>query len=655
MSIKVKIIIAFVVLFVLLAVGGGLYIADSHGFDNKKQYEMAEKQYENGNYQEAYVQFLKIKCFSKYRKAAILKQALSAEKFNDWAVAESKYEKFLWGSPNNSFTAKAKYSLAKSRYMTKNYEKAIKDFLDIKKNSPVEDYRFAADYFLGKISLAKNLSPAAKKYYFSYLKNSPSGTYSLTIAYDAMKMALTDTESVTVAKIFLSNQKIDEALVVLKDVPMEKKWTYLAIAQYYKNDFDNYKKTIAEGFAKYALSIDKEDLKTFLDFYVSTQSDALKTLTELQKSTAGKAIPDYFMYKIAQLQPQDKKVVIYKDIVKKYGKSEYLDECLVGVFFDFAARKQLNAAVKVGEIYLKKFPDAPSEPQILFWTGKYLLKLNRVEEADKYFKLLQYKYEDSYYAFRASRANMETLTSWNFNKGTLSEQKEIPFPYKTLDSADVPLAKVFVELGDRSIWSDVLLKNYAVTSWNEYKKGNIPLSTYLADKYLQEKKEPLDYSSPVWQLAFPIYYVDDINKNCTMRNLDAYHILALMREESHFDPKARSSSNALGLMQVMLPTASFIAEKKGFEAPDDRKLQTPEYNIALGTAYFSYVLDMVNNVPMYATGGYNGGPNAVNSWREKFKSLDTDEFVESIPYPESLYYIKKVYRSRYNYSKIYEN
>ena len=642
-------------MFVLLAVAGGLYIADSYGFDNKKQYELAEKQYENENYQEAYVQFLKIKIFSKYHKAAVLKQALSAEKINDWAVAESKYEKFLIGAPNNSFTAKARYSLAKSRYMTKNYDKAIKDFLDIKKNSPVEDYRFAADYFLGKISLAKNLSPAAKKYYFSYLKNSPSGTYSLTIAYDAMKMALSDSEAVTVAKIFLSNQKIDEALVVLKDVPIDKKWTYLAIAQYYKNDFENYKKTIAEGFAKHALSIDKQDLKTFVDFYISTQSDVLKTLNELQKSTAGKTIPDYFLYKIAQLQPQDKKVAIYKDIVKKYGKSEYLDDCLVGVFFDFAAKKQLNAAVKVGEIYIKKFPDTPYEPQILFWTGKYLLKLKRAEDADKYFNMLKYKYEDSYYAFRASRANMETLKSWNFSKNLLPSSKEIPFPYKTLDSADVSLAKVFVELGDRTIWNDILLKNYAVTSWNEYKKGNIPLSVYLADKYLQEKKEPLEYSNPVWQLAFPLNYTEEINKNCEMRNLDAFHILALMREESHFDYKARSSSNALGLMQVMLSTASFIAEKKGFETPDERKLLTPEYNIALGTAYFAYVLDVVNNVPMYATGGYNGGPNAMNSWREKFKGLDTDEFVESIPYPESLYYIKKVYRSRYNYSKIYEN
>lgn len=655
MSTKIKVIISVVVLFVILSVGVGVYFADSHGFDNKKQYEIAERQYENGNYQEAYVQFLKIKYFSKYRKVAIFKQALSAEKLNDWIVAESKYEKFLFGSKNNTFTAKARYSLAKSRYMSKNYDKAIKDFLDIKKNSPIEDYRYAADYFLGKISLAKNLSQVAKKYYFSYLKNSPSGTYSLTIAYDAMEMALSDEEATTVAKIFLSNQKYDEALVVLKDVPLSKGWTYLAIAQYYKNDFEKYKATIKDGFDKYATSIDLVDLKTFVDFYVSTQNDALKCLTELQKTTLGKAIPDYFLYKIAQLQPQNKKVEIYKNIVKKYGKSEYLDECLVGVFFDFASKKQLNAAVKVGEIYIKKFPNAPSAPQILFWTGKYLLKLNRAEDADKYFKMLQYKYEDSYYAFRASRAGQESISSWAFPKASLPEKKEIPFPYKTLNPEDVPMAKLFVELEDKSVWDDVLLKNYAVTSWNEYKKGNIPLSSYLADKYLQEKKEPLDYSSPVWKLAFPLYYVDEINQNCEMRNLDAFHILSLIREESHFDPKARSSANAIGLMQLMLPSALFIAEKKGFEAPDDYKLQDPKYNIAVGTAYFSYVLDIVNNVPMYATGGYNGGPNAVNVWREKFKALDSDEFVESIPYPESQYYIKKVFRSRYNYSKIYEN
>ena len=79
-----------------------------------------------------------------------------------------------------------------------------------------------------------------------------------------------------------------------------------------------------------------------------------------------------------------------------------------------------------------------------------------------------------------------------------------------------------------------------------------------------------------------------------------------------------------------------------------------KYNISLGTAYFAYVLDVVDKFPMYAIGGYNGGPNAMNKWRDKHKNItDLDEFVEKIPYPESKNYIKKVYRSRYNYSKVY--
>ena len=109
----------------------------------------------------------------------------------------------------------------------------------------------------------------------------------------------------------------------------------------------------------------------------------------------------------------------------------------------------------------------------------------------------------------------------------------------------------------------------------------------------------------------------------------------------------------MGLMQLMMPTATYIAELKGIQAPDGIKLNDPKYNIELGTAYFSYVLDATSNNTMYAIGGYNGGPNAMNKWVEKFKIEDTDEFVEKIPYPESKYYIKKVFRSRYNYAQIY--
>lgn len=654
MSIKTKAIIIIVCIITLFALGGWLYYVDASGFDNKKQYMQAEQFYSEKKYQEAYVGFLKIRYFSKYRKIAVLKQALAAEKLGDWAIAETKYEKFLQNAKPDSYTARAEYSLAKSYYMNKHFEQAITAFLNIKSKSKISDYRIAADYFLGKISLEKNLITAAKKYYVSYIKNSPTGTYSLSIAYDTMNMVLSNDEAIQVAKIFLANQKYDEALVVLKDVPVAKCWTYLAIAYYYKNDYNKFLSLTNEGFQKYCSNINIEDLKSFTDFYLMMQKDFVKSAELLQKTSANKVIPDYFLFKKAQYLPQSKKIDVYREIIKKYPKSKYTQDCLVDIFFDFADKKQYYSAIKVGEIYLEKFAGTPQESQILFWLGKYLQKVHRNTDAAKYFSAVQEKYPDSYYAFRGSRAEQNSQTSWFFVKNMLPDKNDIEFPSKTISHQDSELTKLFLEVNDNTIWEEIPFENPVLRAWLEYKKGNVQKSVYLADKYIKDSKVKIPYDNPVWKLAFPIYFSDEINANCKMRNLDSFLMLSLIREESHFNEKARSSSNAIGLMQLLLPTASYIAEKNGLDLPDEYKLQNPKYNISLGTAYFAYVLDVVDKFPMYAIGGYNGGPNAMNKWRDKHKNItDLDEFVEKIPYPESKNYIKKVYRSRYNYSKVY--
>ena len=655
MSLKIKIIVTSLFLIIILGVCGFLYYKYAAGFDNKKQYEVAEKLYKEGNYQEAYVSFLNIKYFSKYRKAAVLKQALSAEKLGDWPVAENKYEEFLKLEKNaNSFAERAKYSYAKACYMNKNYDKAVNLFLDIRKNSAVDDYKKASDYFLGKISLAKNLTTPAKKYYMSYIKNVPTGTYSLSIATDALNLPLNEQEAVLVSKIFLANQKYDDAISALKNTPKEKCWTYLAIANYYKNDFDKFKKLAIEGYSKNCKNITREDLISFTDFYISMQKDAQKALSDLQKSNANSVIPDYFIYKKAQYLPEDKKITELKEIVKKYPKSSYITDCLEKIFFDFGNRKQYRAAAKTGEIFTLKFPDAKAEPQILFWTGKYLQKIRNDEEANQYFTKVKEKYPSSYYAFRAENSEQNPKISWLFTKNLLPAPKEIKFPIQTLQEKDLPLAHLFLDLHDGTIWDEIPFNNSAVRAWVEYKNKNIPKSVYLANKYITESKTKIPYDNPVWKLAFPIMYEELINKNCQKYNLDAFLILSLIKEESHFNEKAVSATNATGLMQLMIPTAEDTAEKIGMMPPDEKKLQNPEYNIALGTAYFADVLAQTGNFPMFAVGGYNGGPNAMNKWVENHKSNDLDEFVENIAYDETQFYIKKVYRSRYNYSKIYE-
>lgn len=648
---KNKIILWIVTVIILLCTAGGVYYADASSFDNKKQYILADKLFESKKYQESYAAFLKIRFFSPVFKYALFKQALSAEKLGDWGIAEKKYEHFVHKFPGSIMTSRAEYSLAKCCFLNKDYDKANLLFLKIKENSNVKDYQHAADYFLGKIDFENNRLQEAKKYYFSYLNNAPNGTYSLSIAYDVKDFALDNDEAVIISKIFLMNQKYDEAIAVLKSIPAEKSWTYLAIANFYKNNFDEFISITNEGYKNNAEKINEEDLKAFTAFYISVTGDNEKTIEELGKITQNKVLKDYFLYKKAQLSPQDKKIELYKQIVDNYPKSEYVPDCLTEIFFDYASKEKYAAAVKTANIFEQKYEGLPQETQILFWTGKYLQIMKKDDIAKKYFDKLISNYPDSYYAYRASAAYQNSKSSWIFTKKELPEQENIPFPTEGLSAQDTEIVNMLIELNDNTLWDELPFDNLAVRAWIEASRGNITRSVYLANKYITENKPP--YTNPVWKLAFPIMYPDLINQYSKKYKIDPFLMLSLIREESHFNPEARSSSNALGLMQLLPATAEHIANIVSAKAPTEKLLFTPEYNIPLGIAYFDHVKKITDDFPMYAVGGYNGGPNAMNKWRKLIKNEDTDIFVESIPYAESKNYIKKVYRSRYNYSKIY--
>ena len=127
-------------------------------------------------------------------------------------------------------------------------------------------------------------------------------------------------------------------------------------------------------------------------------------------------LQDYFLYKSTQFLPENKKIEVYKEIVKKYPKSEYIPDCLVAIFFDFGAKKEYYSAIKVAQIYELKFSGTPQESQILFWAGKYSQKVKRDEDAKQFFDKVIKTFPDSYYAYRASVAFQNTKSSWIFEK-----------------------------------------------------------------------------------------------------------------------------------------------------------------------------------------------------------------------------------------------
>lgn len=133
--------------------------------------------------------------------------------------------------------------------------------------------------------------------------------------------------------------------------------------------------------------------------------------------------------------------------------------------------------------------------------------------------------------------------------------------------------------------------------------------------------------------------------------LDRALLFAFMRQESGFNPDARSHAGARGLMQVMPATAAFIAEDPSLRRARGR-LHSPEVNLALGQKYLDHLLKLpeVDGNLFFAAAAYNGGPGNLRKWQRGVRH-DNDPllFIESIPSRETRLFIERVIANLWMY------
>jgi soluble lytic murein transglycosylase len=124
-------------------------------------------------------------------------------------------------------------------------------------------------------------------------------------------------------------------------------------------------------------------------------------------------------------------------------------------------------------------------------------------------------------------------------------------------------------------------------------------------------------------------------------------VLALTRQESVFDPEAVSRSDARGLMQLKPTTAKEVATSLGVPFSADRLTLDAAYNIRLGSAYMTKLLDRFGGSYVLAIAGYNAGPNRVRQWVETYGDprdprVDVVDWIERIPFNETRNYVQRV-------------
>lgn len=200
-------------------------------------------------------------------------------------------------------------------------------------------------------------------------------------------------------------------------------------------------------------------------------------------------------------------------------------------------------------------------------------------------------------------------------------------------------------------------KEFMKSLMSEYNSvGYFHRSSYIGQVYFSgQRATGLEGGRSFWEFAYPRAFSDHVEKYSKDFSVPNELVWGIMRAESQYRRDAISPVGALGLMQVMPFTGYRVASLLGEKDFKPRQLLEPSAAIKMGSRYLQRLMIKFDNTIPLVAAGYNAGPHRVNNWLASFGHLETDEFIEHIPFLETRNYVKKVVANCYVYSQLYGN
>ena len=315
-----------------------------------------------------------------------------------------------------------------------------------------------------------------------------------------------------------------------------------------------------------------------------------------------------------------------------------------------------------------------------YWAARDSERAGKIAEACALYDAVIHRYGANWYGYIALqrltnlRGRGQCKTAPNFSAGSLVPKAAANLKTVTV-AAETSTPKELERASKSEDLSTVGLFDWAIDELNEAKKTaenspkiNLALARHyrlkgdnvnallaLAKSYPDYAQMfPEEMGAEEWDIFYPLNHWNDIKFWAGRRNLDHYQVAGLIRQESVFNPTAKSHANAYGLMQLLIPTARMMAKKYGANTTSifAQTLFNPALNIELGTAYMREQLDKYGRIEYMAV-AYNAGPGRVVQW-SKTLPLEIDEYVEAIPFRETRGYVQGVIRNSAQYRRLYD-
>jgi soluble lytic murein transglycosylase len=373
------------------------------------------------------------------------------------------------------------------------------------------------------------------------------------------------------------------------------------------------------------------------------------------------------------------------------------DDYQVAISRDSSSETANNARLRLGFVFYLQgsFQNAvdvlkqvTGEPDVLaqasFWQGKAFDQLKQTDNARAAWQKAAETDPLGYYGLRAAQLQAGTTTNQEaatpaqaVNVDLTAEQRDAVDRWYASQGTTVDAARTTV-LQSPSYQRYLHLTTLGLTrqaGWElsdfaDQNDHNLPVlaqfgellqeagqynAAYRIGLALQTDAQSLGttYPDALNRIAYPLAFASLVQANAQQHQVDPLLFLALVRQESGYDPTVTSAADARGLAQIVPDTGKVMADALGLKNWNADLLYRPYAGVEFGTIYLHDRLSIFDGSIVEALAAYNAGDGNAGDWATEIKSDDPDVYVESIPFSETYDYVKQVYANYLNYLRLY--
>ncbi|WP_075182397.1 murein transglycosylase [Pantoea sp. 1.19] len=277
--------------------------------------------------------------------------------------------------------------------------------------------------------------------------------------------------------------------------------------------------------------------------------------------------------------------------------------------------------------------EAKEKEEWQYWQADLLLEQGRKEEAQEILRRL--------------------MQARGFYPMVAAQRLGEPYPLR-IDPAPAPDATLaqgaeIARVRELMYWG---MDNLARQEWaglvaNRSNRQQQQLARYALEQSWWDLSVQATITGKLWNNLterFPLAWQNLYQQYTRGKAIPESYAMAISRQESAWNPKARSPVGATGLMQIMPATAQHTVQKYGIAGySNSSQLFNPPTNIEIGTQYLESVYQQFGQNRVFAAAAYNAGPGRVRTWqRNSGGQLDAVAWIESIPFSETRGYVKNV-------------